>query len=165
MDSNVLVPVTDNEVEEEVYRRGWLDVVVEDEHETLIDESVSDPYVTLTNIFPDANWAAMVIVNCLRVSAVYLTVSIDSAIEVNPLPSDRVALLDGVQDVMRMEYCDEDVPSLERPVFNSECAVPPLRIMAVDEVNVVLVNAPLSVSHETDSIPHPVSSDTPTGAT
>ena len=64
------------------------------------------------------NSTVMAIVHCLRVSAVYLTVSIDSAIEVNPLPSERVALCDGGQDVMRMEYCDEDVPSLERPVFN-----------------------------------------------
>ena len=40
-----------------------MDVVVEEEHETVMDESVSDPDATLTNIFPDANCPAMVIVN------------------------------------------------------------------------------------------------------
>ena len=93
-----------------------------------------------------------------------MTVSIDAAME-DPLPSETDALSDALQDVMRMEYCDEDVPALERPVFNSECAVPPLRMMAVERVNVVLVNASPSVLHGRCALPHPESSGAPTGAT
>ena len=107
------------------------DVVVEEEHETLMDESVSDPDVTLTNIFPDANCPAMAIVNWLRVSAVYVSMSIDAVMD-DPLPSETVALLDAVQDVMRMEYSDEDVPSLEIPVFPVECWAFELSIIAAE---------------------------------
>ena len=139
-------------------------VVEEEEHETLTDERVRDPYATLASILPDANSPAMVIVTWLSVSAVYVTVSIDAAMD-DPLPNETVALSAAAQDVMRMEYCDEDVPSLERPVFNSECAVPPLRMMAVERVNVVLVNASPSVLHGRCALPHPESSGAPTGAT
>ena len=134
--------------------------MVEEEHETLMDERVSDPSVTLTNIFSDANCPAMVIVNWLRVSAVLVNVNID-AVMVDSLSNDTVALSDAVQDVRRREDCVEEVPVRERPVFPDECVSFDVRMIAVDGVKVVLVNAPMRVSHGSDASPHPISSDTP----
>ena len=133
-----------------------------DVHEISIPFSVRVPDVTLTSVFPDANWAAMVIVNCLRVSAVYVTVSIDAEMD-DPLPNNTVALFEAVQDVMRMEYCDEDVPVLDRPVFPDECVAAELRMIAVERVKRELLHAPLSVSHESDSVPQFDTSSNPTG--
>ena len=128
MDENVFVPVRVSDPAG-TEMRGWLDVAYVDVQDNCIPVSVRVPDATLTSVFPDANCPAMVIMNWLRVRAVYMTVIIDALMEV-PL-NETFPLSDAAQDVRRMEYCDEDDPVLERPVFNEECAVPPLRMIAV----------------------------------